>query len=98
MQTFPCFKLHWTYGLIFINKCIQFCFFVQAAAIGGQEGATVVRDQGAAVTAPSYSTDCLSADPAPTFELKGLNFLSASPLGSGETSADVYNSGKLNFL
>lgn len=67
-------------------------FFVQAAAIGGQEGATVVGDQGAAVAAPSFST------PAPTFELKGLNFLSASPLGSGETSADVYNSGKLNFL
>lgn len=71
----------------------------QAAAIGGHEGATVVGGQGADAAAPSFNTDCLSADPAPTFELKGLHFLTASPLDLGSTpAADVYNSEKLNFL
>lgn len=40
----------------------------------------------------------LSTDVEPTFELKGSNFLSAPPLSSDSTSADVYTSDKLNFL
>ncbi|XP_068570783.1 uncharacterized protein [Cebidichthys violaceus] len=46
--------------------------------------------------APVLSSDCLSSDPGPTFELKGVH--SAPPLSSGSTFCDVYTSDKLNFL
>lgn len=48
--------------------------------------------------APSLGSDCLSSEPPPMFELKGLTFPSAPPLGSESTISDVYTSDKLNFL
>ncbi|KAM6952211.1 uncharacterized protein PEZ65_010451 [Lycodopsis pacificus] len=46
--------------------------------------------------APLLGSDCLSSDPGPRFELKGVH--SAPPLSSGSTFCDVYTSDKLNFL
>ncbi|XP_059202103.1 uncharacterized protein LOC131981704 [Centropristis striata] len=48
--------------------------------------------------APTLGSDCLSSDPGPQFELKGLTFLTGSPLSSESTSTDVYTSDKLHFL
>ncbi|XP_038555452.1 uncharacterized protein LOC119888794 [Micropterus salmoides] len=59
----------------------------EVAPLGGQ-GATPTL---------SISFDCLSSDPDPEFELKGLIFSSA-PLSSDTTFCDVYISEKLNFL
>ncbi|KAK9518035.1 hypothetical protein VZT92_023363 [Zoarces viviparus] len=46
--------------------------------------------------APLLGSDCLSSEPGPRFELKGVH--SAPPLSSGSTFCDVYTSDKLNFL
>ncbi|XP_073342579.1 uncharacterized protein [Pagrus major] len=51
-----------------------------------------------AAPAPPLSSDCLSSEPPPEFELKGLTFSSAPPLSSDSTISDVYTSDKLNFL
>ncbi|KAF1384645.1 hypothetical protein PFLUV_G00122350 [Perca fluviatilis] len=48
--------------------------------------------------APTLGFDCLSSDPVPKFELKGLSIPSALPLVSDSTFCDVYTSDKLNFL
>ncbi|XP_012711114.2 uncharacterized protein LOC105920148 [Fundulus heteroclitus] len=53
--------------------------------------------QGSAA-APTFSSDVFSSDAEPRFELKGMTFPSAPPLGSDVTISDVYNSDKLNFL
>lgn len=60
----------------------------EAAPLGDQGGAPV----------PTLGSDCLSSDPGPRFELKGLNTTFAPPLSSDSTSCDVYTSDKLNFL
>ncbi|XP_037635539.1 uncharacterized protein LOC119494011 isoform X1 [Sebastes umbrosus] len=46
--------------------------------------------------APLLGSDCLSSDPEQRFELKGLTFPSAPPLGSDSTVCDVYTSDKLS--
>ncbi|XP_059202102.1 uncharacterized protein LOC131981703 [Centropristis striata] len=48
--------------------------------------------------APTLGSDCLSSDPGPQFELKGLTFLTGPPLSSESTFTDVYTSDKLHFL
>ncbi|XP_059202726.1 uncharacterized protein LOC131982159 [Centropristis striata] len=48
--------------------------------------------------APTLGSDCLSSDPGPHFEVKGLRSPSAPPLNSDSTLSDVYTSDKLNFL
>ncbi|XP_035983244.1 uncharacterized protein LOC105939834 isoform X2 [Fundulus heteroclitus] len=53
--------------------------------------------QGSAA-APTFSSDVLSSDAELQFELKGVTFPSAPFLSSDETSSNVYNSDKLNFL
>ncbi|XP_008291364.1 uncharacterized protein LOC103365653 isoform X3 [Stegastes partitus] len=45
-----------------------------------------------AVTVP------LSSDSGPRFEVRGMDFDAAAPLGSDATQSNVYNSDKLNFL
>ncbi|KAE8285985.1 hypothetical protein D5F01_LYC15665 [Larimichthys crocea] len=59
-------------------------------------GPSVVASGGQGVTpAPSVGSDV----PEPRFELKGMSFPSAPPLGSDTSHlSDVYNSDKLNFL
>ncbi|XP_071373467.1 uncharacterized protein [Centroberyx affinis] len=60
----------------------------------------LVPASGGPAAAPSVSlgSDCLSSDPEPRFELKGLSFPSAPPLSSDSTQCDVYTSDKLNFI
>ncbi|XP_041652825.1 uncharacterized protein LOC121515932 [Cheilinus undulatus] len=62
-----------------------------------QPEAAPLGDQGGA-PAPTLGSDCLSSDPGPRFELKGLNTASALPLSSDSTFCNVYTSDKLNFL
>ncbi|XP_076594598.1 uncharacterized protein LOC143325444 [Chaetodon auriga] len=50
-----------------------------------------------AAPALSLNSDCLSSDPEPKFELKGLTFPSAPPLSSDFAVCHVYTSDKLNF-
>ncbi|XP_073343484.1 uncharacterized protein [Pagrus major] len=51
-----------------------------------------------ATPAPSLGSDCLTSDHDTKFELKGVTFPSAPPLGSDSGFSDVYTSDKLNFL
>lgn len=84
-QESPDFKIDfWT---LFTHSSLVH-FSLQVAPLGGQ-GAT---------PAPSFRSDCLSSDPEPKFELKGLTFPFAPPLSSDSTFSDVYTSDKLNFL
>ncbi|XP_054453645.1 uncharacterized protein LOC129090140 [Anoplopoma fimbria] len=52
----------------------------------------------APVEQPDAPTFPLYSDPEPKFELKGMTFPCAPPLGSDSTHCDVYTSDKLNFL
>ncbi|XP_030000588.1 uncharacterized protein LOC115426617 isoform X2 [Sphaeramia orbicularis] len=60
----------------------------EVAAAGGQ-GATPLL---------SNSSDFISSDSDPRFDMKGISFASAPPLNSDTTISDVYTSDKLNFL
>lgn len=51
-----------------------------------------------AAPVPPISSNIISSNTEPTFELKGVTFPSAPPLSSDLTSSDVYTSDKLNFL
>ncbi|XP_017282606.1 uncharacterized protein LOC108242329 isoform X2 [Kryptolebias marmoratus] len=50
------------------------------------------------MAAPTFSSDFLSSDAEPRFELKGFSVPSANPLSSDTPSCDVYTSEKLEFL
>ncbi|XP_054890666.1 uncharacterized protein LOC129362886 [Poeciliopsis prolifica] len=47
--------------------------------------------------APTFSSDVISPDAEPRFQLKGLAFPSAPPLSSDAPTCNVYTSDKLNF-